>query len=411
MFTVHDRRVEKSVSNCWILGLWASAWLLCTAPAEGKPIVVERPPLLVSGGSEEACSFRHPICVHGPPSSVLGVLGALERAWDIGIVLGVPLPSSYDAWALAEPSRSAIRSRDVLSHRDRARAFSIIDARIPPSCSLDFASARELYAASALEVTPSIDDGTLGAQSTALARLASPCALIDTGVFQSHPDCALVDTHVAPHYAEGASLFFSWLDDAFGQQPGHFITASWAFVETKTGGDFEWSSEPDVFDVLRESVKDALHPSSTLDDVLDEIAVVRALTFQPAPPLAWDVAWPSVARTLASPEGIAETGAAYVRIDAKGHKPGAHLRVDASWEEHGRLRWTVIKLDAQGHEIARYHATSAPKATEAHVQIVDIDDASSLLVVATNVGNWTHAFDPDDDVWEPHGWLLTIAAE
>jgi hypothetical protein len=396
-----------------------SAGVLAPAPAVGKPIVVESPPVdgSAAGGTsrtspvaEEACSFRHPICVHGG-SSTLGVLDALEGAWDTGVVLGVPLPGSFDAWMTPGPSRSAIRSRDVLSHRDRVHAFSVIDSRLVASCSLDFVCARELYTASALEATPSIDDGTLRSEATALARLAVPCALIDTGVFQSHPDRALVDTHVAPHYIEGASIFFSWLDDAFAKEPGHFITASWAFVDTKTASDFDWATEPDVFDVVRESLKDALHPSSTLDDVLGELAVVRALSFEPAPPLAWDVAWPTVARTLASPEGVSETGAAYVRVDTKGHKPGAHLRVDASWEEHAKLRWAVVKLDAQGHELARYPATVAQKATEAHVQIVDVDDASALLVVVTNVGNWTHPFDPDDEVWEPHGWLLTIAAE
>jgi len=339
------------------------------------------------------------------------VLGALERAWDIGRVLGVPLPQSYDAYLAAEPARTAIQSRDILSHRDRAHVFSLIDSRVPAGCSLDFDAARELFAASALEQTPSIDDGSLRAQSTALAHLAVPCALIDTTVFASHPDGALVDVHVAPPYDEGASLFFSWLDGSFAKEPGHFITATWAYTETRTTSDFDWNSEPDVFDVVRESVKDALHTGSTLDDALEEFAVVRALSYDSPPPLGWDVGWPHVARTLASPTGIAETGASYVRVDTKGHKAGARFRIDAAWEEHAKLRWVVVKLDAQGHEIARYEATAAPKATEAHVQIVDVEDTSALLVVVTNVGNWTTAFDPDDEVWEPHGWLLTIAAE
>jgi hypothetical protein len=385
--------------------------VLWAGTAHGKPIVIERPPVLTGSSVDQACSFQHPICVHGARVSLLPVLGALERAWDTGVVLGVPLPGSFDAWVVAEPSRSAIRQRDVLSHRDRAIAFSIIDARLAPSCALDFDTARELYAASALGATPSIDDGSLCAQSTALARLAAPCALIDTGVFQAHPDRALVDRHVAPGYGEGSSLFFSWLDDAFARQPGRFITASWAFAETKTTGDFDWSSEPDVFDVLRESLKDAVYTGSTLDDALVEVAIARALSFEPEPHVDWDVAWPTAPRTFVAPEGISETGAAYVHVDAKGHKPGTRLRVDASWEEHSKLRWIVVKLDARGREIARYPATSAPKATEAHVQIVDVDDASAFLVVATNVGNWTTPFDPDDDIWEPHGWLLTLATE
>jgi hypothetical protein len=28
-----------------------------------------------------------------------------------------------------------------------------------------------------------------------------------------------------------------------------------------------------------------------------------------------------------------------------------------------------------------------------------------------NTGDPTYHFDPDDEVWEPHGWLLSLAAE
>ena len=138
---------------------------------------------------------------------------------------------------------------------------------------------------------------------------------------------------------------------------------------------------------------------------------MRATAVTPAPKLDWDVAWPAVARTLASPEGIAPTGAAYVRVDAQGRKPGARFRIDATWEQLARLRWVVVKLDAAGHQLGRYLATTPPKATEAHLQVVNVDDASALLVVAANMGEWTAPFDPDNAVWEPHGWLLTIAAE
>ncbi len=396
------------MSNTW-LGLSFSCGLLYTAAAEAKPIVLETPPTL----SDKACSFKRAICVHTRAqehSAALAALDALERAWEAGSVLGVPTPTSYDAYVTGEPARSAIQRRDVLSSRDRAQAFSIIDSRAS-GCSLDFAAARELYAAGALERTPSIDEGSLRAESAALARLAVPCAMIDGTVFQSHPDRALVDLHVGPGYEVGASLFFSWADGAFAKEPGRFITATWAFAETHTTSDFDWNNEPDVFDVVRESLKDAVRTGSTVEDALEEFAIARATSFDAAPALGWDVGFPNTPRTLASPVGIAETGASYVRVGTKGHKPGARFRMDALWEEHAKLRWVVVKLDAEGHELARYRANAPPKATEAHVQIVDVEDASALLVVATNVGNWTTPFDPDDEVWEPHGWLLTIAAE
>jgi hypothetical protein len=303
-----------------------------------------------------------------------------------------------------------VTGRDALWLHDRARVDLIVDSRLS-GCAGDFDAARALYEASALSASPAIDGATLVAETTALARLAVPCGVIDTGVFQQEPDRALADAHVAPRYDEGASVFFSWLDGAFGKEPGHVITSSWALAETKTTSDFDYGGEPDVYDVVRESMKDAMFESSTLDDVLVELAALRATSIDSPVHLDWDVPWPGAARTLASPEGIAPTGSGYVRIDTKGHKPGARFRMDAVWEQHGRLRWVVVKLDAKGHEIARVAATTPPKATEAHLSIVDVEDASALLVVVANVGDWTAPFDPDDDAWEPHGWLLTIAAE
>jgi hypothetical protein len=49
--------------------------------------------------------------------------------------------------------------------------------------------------------------------------------------------------------------------------------------------------------------------------------------------------------------------------------------------------------------------------TEAQATIVDLDRATDVLVVGTNVGDPFVPFDPDDERFEPHGWLLTLAAE
>jgi hypothetical protein len=389
----------------------ASSLSATTAVAKPVDLVPLAPNASNASLEASACSFRRPVCVHG--TTDLHALEAFEHAWEAGAVLGVPLPGSYDVYVRPEPSRTAIAERGTLASGDRARAFSVLDSRLS-GCSLDFDAARELFAASAIDETPTLDDGTLRAETTALAHLAVPCRVLDDAVFQAYPERALVDRHVDADssYIDGASVFFSWLDDSYGKQPGHLITSTWALAETHTSADaVEWNSEPDVFDVLRESMKDVVRPGSTLDDVLVEMAVTRAFDLENRPRLDWDVPWPVQPRTLASPEGVAETGTAFVRIDTRGHKAGTRFRMDASWEEHAKLRWVVLKLDAHDHVLARYDVVAAPKAIEAHLQVVDVDDASALLVVATNVGNWTAPFDPDDDVWEPHGWLLTIAAE
>jgi hypothetical protein len=361
-------------------------------------IVIEAPPAL----PRTACSFRRSICVHGGDAETSrGTLEALERAWEAGVVLGVPLPRSFDAYVAPEPSRSAIADRDLLRHFDYATAYSILDARAT-GCARDFEAARELYAASALSVAPAIDEASLRGESTALASLAVPCAAIDATSFQSRADRAIADPEGNP------APFFAWVDDAFGKEPGRALAATWALAPTKTLGDERWTAEPDVFDVLRESLKDARGPGFSFDDALAEFSVARLELGAPVR-FDWDVAWPKSARTLASPYPVAEAGATYVRIDGSG--AASRLRVDAIWEEHAKMRWTVVKLDAAGHAIAQWEAKAQPKATEAHLQIVDTAGATAFVVVAANVGNWTSPFDPDEGPWEPHGWLLTIAQE
>ncbi|HEY1954037.1 MAG TPA: hypothetical protein VGH28_00445 [Polyangiaceae bacterium] len=399
----------RQIASRWLGGAIAAIALFfphesraarAASDTSGKPMVFEAPP---AEGSP-ACSFRRPICVHGEGQPALDALAALERAWDAGLVLGAPLPASFDAYVAAEPSRAVIEDRDELSRLDGARTFAMIDSRIPLGCARDFDAARALYAASTLARTPAIDEGSLRAESTSLARLAAPCAWMDSGVFQDHPDRAIADRFVAPGYDDGASLFFSWMDDAYGKEPGSLIVASQALAATRSPNDDHWIDEPDVFDVLGASVPD-------MPDALVAFAIARATRMTPAPRLDWDVAWPAAARTLASPEGIAPTGAAYVRIDTKGRAAGARFDLDATWEQLARIRWTVVQLDARGAEIGRLEANAAPKATQAHLQVVDLDKAAALLVVATNVGPWDGHYDPDDDASEPHGWLLTIRSE
>ena len=382
--------------------LWANSTEAMSAPAPidavGKAIVVETPPAL----PKTACSFRRSICVHGGDAAASkATLEALERAWEAGVVMGVPLPAAFDAYLSPEPSRSAVADRDLLRHFDYARAFSILDAR-SGGCARDFEAARELYAASALSVAPAIDDASLRGESTALAALAAPCVALDSTSFQSRADRAIADPEGNP------APFFAWVDDAFGEEPGRALAATWALAPTKTHEDERWNAEPDVFDVLRESLKDARGAGFSFEDALAELSVARLELGAPVR-FDWDVAWPKSARTLASPIPVAEAGATYVRIDGTG--AASRLRVDATWEEHAKMRWTVVKLDAGGHAVAHWEAKAQPKATEAHLQIVDTQGAAAFVVVAANVGNWTSPFDPDEGPWEPHGWLLTIAQE
>ncbi|MBX3198987.1 MAG: hypothetical protein KF894_12720 [Labilithrix sp.] len=363
-------------------------------------------------------------------------------------------PPAAEAWlrerAGAELATTWLEARDVRSRVDRARGFTTVDRRVRAGCVLDELAATMVARASLLRAAPATEEGTARAQSTYLAQLASPCAVglaVDaTSAFQSRATRAFADPHAgevaataggaeipAPAplsalFAAGAAAFWARLDWAFGRKPGGIVAASWALHPTMTPvASPRWINEPDTFDVLRTTFKGALSTNGTVHDLWLDFGVARAFlgsaddgfhlpelrTLGDAArvPLDWDIPWPEAPRRLAAREPVHPTGASYLVIRRAGARPGARLRVEIAWEEHALFRWAFVKLDAGGRELGRVVIPTTERATEAQMTLVDLDGVDRVLLVGVNVGDPAYAFDPDDEVWEPHGWLVTVAEE
>jgi hypothetical protein len=43
--------------------------------------------------------------------------------------------------------------------------------------------------------------------------------------------------------------------------------------------------------------------------------------------------------------------------------------------------------------------------------LFDLDGVARVLVVGSSAGDPHYPFDPDDRVWEPHGWIVSLASE
>ena len=408
-----------------------------------------------SAPERTACSFRHPACVRAaaaaPPARVLAALASIDRAWDAATgPLSLPPPDAsfatgtYDVYLVERPladtlpgSTTVLDERDVRGGFDRASAYSLVDRRVSPGCALDTAIARELARAILFRVAPATDEGSARAETAYLTRLMVPCAMGDADgidAFQARPDRAIADAMpgddpaAATLYGRGAGLFYWWLDDAFGAAPGSMVRAIWALTPSRTPyGAARFKNEPDGYDVLRFTFKNALTTGSTVDDLLLDFAAARLFVGASADDahlpesralgdaarvrLDWDIAWPERPRTLAPLAPIAPTGSSYIRVSRRGAPKGSRLRVEASWEEHAKMRWAVVKLDAAGHEKGRIAIASPERATEAQGTIADLDDADTVVVVGVATGDFTYPFDPDDEIWEPHGWLVTLASE
>ena len=412
-----------------------------------------------------ACSPRVPVCVHASSprdgEAAMATLDAFERAWQtLTGALSVPPPDvdpstlAYDVFLAAsrtpELGATEVEARDVRSRVDRARSFTTIDPRVRRGCVLDTLAAREVARASLFRVAPATEEGTAIAQTTYLAELACPCAVGLSAdallAFQSQPERAFADAHAfepaavaggasldgrtgspTSHlFAAGASAFWARLDWAYGRTPGGVVTASWALHPTMTElGAARWTNEPDTFDVLRATFKGALSTRGTVADLWLDFGVARAFvgsaddglhlpelrTLGDAArvPYDWDIPWPTAPRRLAPRTPVFPTGASYLVIRHDGAAPGARLRVEIEWEEHALFRWAFVKLDAAGLELGRVVIPTAERATQAQMTLVDLDRVDRVMLVGVNLGDPAYAFDPDDEVWEPHGWMVTVS--
>ena len=390
----------------------------------GPVIEYARPPAESSSWAS-ACSFRHAVCVHASrrtsPSLLLATVSSAERAWDVlegALALPPPDTDVDGAWHVylvddvPGGGRAVLDTCDPRSHHDRCGSFGLVDRATPTGCALDLALARAWASAALLRAVPATDEASARAQTEALARLAVPCAdpWQDTVEFQSHPERALADPSSGA-FDRGASTFYEWLDATFARSAGGLLRGLWALAPTRTPpGTWRWSAAPTGYDVLRESLKGALSTDSTIDDVFVAFAVERARA-TPSVRLAWHIPWPEQARRLASPVPVFPTGSSYLLVDHAGAPPGAKLRLEAQWEDYGRMRWVVVKLDARGQTMAEVPVTSLQRATRASLTVESLEGVDRLLIVGVNVGSTEHPFDPDQGEWEPHGWLLTLEGQ
>jgi len=404
--------------------LLASAESASAATVEGLPIAMEVRPDRADTWSR-ACSFRNPLCVHAAPGTPrqfqLEAIAAADRAWDsIIAVLRMPPPDGAlgDPWdvylvdGVQGGARVVADERDPEARFDRESTFALVDRGTAVGCYLDFALARAIAEASLRREVPATDVAAARAQSEEVARLATPCAPEgeDDAAFQEQPWRCLLDPS-SESFDRGASLFIRWVDSTFGSELGNVVMGGWALAPTRTDSHaWRWAAKPTTFDVLRASLPGALGSEVTFDDVLLKFALAR-FTMVPGPAFAWSLPWPTLARRITPAEPIAPTGVSYVRVDHKDVGGDTKLRLEAQWEDYARMRWVVLKRDAADRTLAQVTVTSTEHGTAASMTIEQLDGVDHILIVAQNLGSTEHPFNPDQEEWESHGWLLTLEGQ
>jgi hypothetical protein len=418
--------------------------------------LIDVEPRPAAKGDLRACSFRHPLCVHegrpekgdhAPGADALAWLDAADRAWDVATdTLHLPPPDNslspsgvLDVYLVeGEPyaTRTLLDLRDPRSPLDRAEAFAFASRHVSAGCALDTAAARIVSRAILFGAAPATDEPSAIAEAASVAKVMVACTpglSDDVALFQAHPELAIADGWHAPseslaaasgqasrlvlspaeRFATGASLFYDWLDMRFGTYGGAVVSGIWALDATKTPpGAARWTNEPDGFDILRTTFKDAMGTSTTFGDLLLAFAVARASSAGQVPVrLSWSVGFPTRPRTVASGVGVEPTGAAYVAIDCRSRPAKASLRVEIEWEEHADMLWTAVRLDGDGRSLGQVPIAGQDRVPHAQLSLGDLDGVASVLVVGSNGGDHLAPYDPDDYRSEGHGWLLSMAPE
>jgi hypothetical protein len=390
-----------------------------------------------------ACSFSEPVCVHAAasvdPGATMWTLRRAEHALRAYRALGFPAPlpdgalgggPAYDLYLLpGEPAPATVA--DLVASGDawdRASAFTVLPPPSPRSgCEASFSIAQALAHAVGLRIDAGAEAGALSMESSYLASLVAPCESVELAAvddLQRHPERSFAAGD--PDQPDGALLFPWFLDDTYGRAgPGRVILALLGLAVQKTPpGSWTWNNEPDVFDVLRATMKDR---GSTLDELLLDFAVARAFVGSRSDGahlsdverygdagrvrFEWAIPFGSLPRRLAPGAPIEATGMTYLWVDLAASPEAAELTFVADWELPSLFRWALVKVDKQGAEVGRVDVAGIYGASHAERTVVGLDGLSGLLVVGVNTGSIDrgHPFDPDEQPLMPHGYTVTLA--
>jgi hypothetical protein len=398
------------------------------------------------------CSFRHPVCVHArrgvAPDVVLGTLTALERASSSLVdTVGLPRPladgraggsPAFDLY-LVPRGAPELDGAPVATARDdpepgpldRASAFALLREDTPAGCVRLNLVARALASASAWGIDAGEAPAFRESSAAYLAELVAPCGTVTSELvdeFQSHPERALVTPGSS---GPAAGMAFAWyLDATLGSgAPGIVPAALGAVSGQRTPpGSFRWHNEPDLYDALRATLK-ARTPPSSIGDLWTEFAVARLFMGSRDdgvhfPETAftgnagrirfdWSVPYASLPRRLSPERPIDPSGATYVWIDLRGAPKQARLMFRIEWEAPVPFRWALVRVASDGTEASRVLVTPQQKATFTEKNLDALDGLAGVAVVGVNVGDLAldDPFDPDHAPYEPHSYVLTVAAE
>lgn len=241
---------------------------------------------------------------------------------------------------------------------------------------------------------------------------------------QAHPERPIASRELSAE-SEGDAMFFEYLESARSTRPWGELSAALfgtAVSDNRKLGLY-YDNEPDLFDVLRHSLNEERDRFAAL---MVDFAVARAFVGSRddglhLPNLAfsgdfgrvrydWLVKFSTLPRRVLVNPPIDSTGAVVIWLDLDEVGLGAALGFHADWEPPVSFHWQLVKVGPNGDEIARIDVPFQERGHEVDARLTNLDGASAILIVGTNLEgiDLSHPFDPDVSPFEPHGATVYV---
>ena len=394
---------------------------------------------------QSACSFKRPVCVHGAPGVdakvILGALEAMESAYQrLVIALGAPPPPS-------DVGRGGSDALDLYLVQDESELTVELDAQHSLGFDQGSSFCRVGTAESASGASTLARNATLclgEAIGRGLDAGATPHVLRAfathlwwaTGNPTSHDVQAIDDLQSRPERAplrreqgllsEGAAAWFDVLEAMRGTgTPAGLARGLLTLSASSTeAGRLLWNNEPDVVDVVRHTLRE---DPTRVAHLMNDWAIKRAFMGSRddgshLPSLAfagdfarvrfdWVMRYSKLPRRVAATRPIEPTGSIYLLLELDDVALGATLGFQAEWEAPVSFVWSLVQVDAKGHEMSRLVVPFKERATQTEQRLMNFEGASYVLLVGTNLGgvDRDHPFDPDVFPYEPHQCTVYLA--
>ncbi len=307
--------------------------------------------------------------------------------------------------------------------QDRAAAFALVDATLPPGCARETAIARSVALAGLVALDAGESGGTLASSASYLAWEATGCVPWDAiDDAQQRPERPMIATG-APDDPHASPLLPFYLDAAFNAAvPGSLFTGLFRAGAQSTPAMALRYENRDLYFTLAKVAKST---EKKLADVLSDAAIARAfhgdredgLHIPSSAELGTfgRVRFDGSLRYDELPKRISitpvyPTGATYTWVDLAGAPKDASVIVSLAWEEPTTLKWSVLRVGADGQELSRVDITREPGIYEVQRSIFQLENVAGLLVVGVSVGetNPAEPFKIDAGPYTAHGGTVYV---